>query len=105
MSREELWQRLGASLSAEAASLVDRVCDPLYEDEEEEDENDPDAGEQLANWSRIRRIVGPCGTYLYGSLTRLDVSEKWLRAFHAQARGQRFRAYVKDGHLYLDALE
>jgi len=36
-----MWQRLGASLSAEAASLVDRVCDPLYE-EEEEDENDPD---------------------------------------------------------------
>ncbi len=35
MSREELWQRLGASLSAEAASLVDRVCDPLYEDEED----------------------------------------------------------------------
>jgi hypothetical protein len=97
------WQRLGATLSDEAAGLVDRVSDPLYE--EEEDENDPDAGEQLANWSRIRRIVGPCGTYLYGSLTRLDVSEKWLRAFHAQARGQRFRAYVKDGHLYLDALE
>ncbi len=30
-----MWQRLGASLSAEAASLVDRVCDPLYEDEED----------------------------------------------------------------------
>ncbi len=58
----------------------------------------------MANWSRIRRIAGPCGTYCYGSLERLDVSRRWMKEFFRQAWAQRCRAVVRDGHLYLEII-
>lgn len=60
--------------------------------------------QQLANWSRIRRIAGMGGTYLYGSVARLGVDSGWLRTFYAQAAAQQCRARECDGYLYVDVL-
>jgi hypothetical protein len=54
----------------------------------------------MTNWSNIRNKVGPCGTYLFGSVKRMEPD--WIRRFHAEAWAHGFRAYVSNGHLYLD---
>jgi hypothetical protein len=59
---------------------------------------------QIARWSRIRRIAGVGGTYCYGERALADMSEDQTKEFYVQAFAQRLRPVVRNKILYLEVL-
>ena len=56
----------------------------------------------LADWESIRRLIGPKGTYAYGTLSRLGVDAIWHGAFRQQAKAHKLTVRCEGGVLYLD---
>ena len=56
----------------------------------------------VTNWSTIRRVTGPTGTYCFGS-TRVLEDKEWAKRFYAEALAFGFTVRVEGGVVYLDA--